>query len=435
MQKADHKITLSELRNKKGDIHHDFGDLNCLDAINMNGDFSTGASFQDWSPYMVHLSVTGRCNARCQGCINGCITFQNDPENIHLSKDFDLHPARDAQAVYELLQQDNADEAVVCFYGGEPLLMPETIDETIHHLEQKATNIQLHYMLYTNGLLLDKTAVDFRDLISKIWLLSVSIDGQAEQHNRIRRGADLATIHTNLQRVRPLLAGNVLMWSTLRESQSLKDCFDEFLILKDQDLVSHWFWHWVEAKEPLKDFNAYCRNYERDLKYVLDVYLERLSAGRPLSIIHLDELILFLLTETYRGTTGCGVEARRNFDLVGGRILACADLGMEWALGRVDSEGHAHLGDLNLDRLIDYKKHLGCYDCGVHAYCGGRCPVEAVNSSPQRLIEYCQLMRLHVGIVLQYMPRILAEFERQHISPQQLYNRSAKFAQFTDVTP
>ena len=401
----------------------------------MNGDFTTGASFQDWSPYMMHLSVTGRCNARCAGCINGCITFRDDAEHKHLSKEFDLQPTRDAQAVSELLEKDNADQAVVCFYGGEPLLMPELIADTIERLEAKCPQTQMHYMLYTNGLLLNKTAVKFEKLLSKFWLVSVSIDGRTEQHNRIRTGADLQTIHDNLRTVRPLLGGAVLMWSTLRESQSLRDCFEEFLDLESHDLVTHWFWHWVEAEEPFENLESYCRQYEQELRHILDVYLERLATGRPLAIIHLDELILYLLTETQRGTTGCGVEENRNFDIVGGRILACADLGMEWELGRVDAQGHPHLENPDLMRLVDYKEHLGCYQCGVHAYCGGRCPVEAVISTPQRLVEYCQLMRLHVGVVLQYMPRISAQFQKQGITPQQLYDRSAKLAQFTDVTP
>ena len=435
MQKADHKITLAELRNQKGYIHQKFGDLNRLDAVVLDGDVSPGASFQDWSPYMVHLSVTGRCNSRCTGCINGCITFRDDVERIHLTKEFDLQPDRDAQAVSELLEKDKTGEAVVCFYGGEPLLMPELIADTIERLEMKCLHIRLHYMLYTNGLLLDKTAAAFEKLLSKFWLMSVSIDGRAEQHNRIRTGADLQIIHDNLRAVRPNLRGSVLMWSTLRESQSLRDCFEEFLYLEQEGLASHWFWHWVEAEESFDDFGAYCAKYEGDLRYILDAYLERLGAGRPLSIIHLDELILYLLTETRRVTTGCGVEENRNFDLVGGRILACADLGMDWELGRVDEQGHPHLRTQDLDKLIDYKNLLGCYDCGVHAYCGGRCPVEAVTSTPQRLVEYCQLMRLHVGVVLEYMPRISAEFQEQGITPQRLYDRSAQYAQFTDVTP
>ena len=435
MQKGDQTISFVKLRTQTGFLHPAIGDLNHLDAVVMDGDFATGEAFEPWSPYMVHLSVTGRCNARCHGCINSSITFSDDADNIHLSRAFDMRPARDAQAVYELLQKDGANEAVVCFYGGEPLLMPELIAETFEQLETKCSLTQLQYMLYTNGLLLEKTASQNKSLLSKFWLVSVSIDGQAEQHNRIRTGADLETIHGNLKAVKPLLTGSVLMWSTLRESQSLVDCFEEYLYLEGQGLADFWFWHWVEAEEPFEDFASYCKTYEDELRYVLDIYLLRLQQGRPLSIIHLDELILYFLTETQRGTTGCGVEENRNFDLVGGRILACADLGMEWALGQVDENGHPHVEDKNLDRLIDYKKHLGCYECGVHAYCGGRCPVEAVTSTPQRLVEYCQLMRLHVGVVTEYMPQISSELKRQHITAQQLYDRSAKLAQFTDVTP
>ena len=51
------------------------------------------------------------------------------------------------------------------------------------------------------------------------------------------------------------------------------------------------------------------------------------------------------------------------------------------------------------------------------------------------MIEYCQLMRLHVGMVREYMPKIIDELQRQNITAQQLYDRSAKLAQFTDVTP
>jgi len=232
-----------------------------------------------------------------------------------------------------------------------------------------------------------------------------------------------------------LVTGHILMWSTIRESQSLADCFEEFLYLEEQGLASHWFWHWVEAAEPFENFTAYCNTYERELKTVLDAYVQRLEQGRPISIIHLDELILYLLTETRRGTTACGVEENRNFDIMGGNILACADLGPQWKLGRVDDEGHAHLENPDFESLIDYKKHLGCYQCGVHSYCGGRCPVEAVNSTPRRMIEYCQLMRLHVGTVQEYMPKIIDGLQRQNITAQQLYDRSAKLAQFTDVTP
>jgi uncharacterized protein len=146
-------------------------------------------------------------------------------------------------------------------------------------------------------------------------------------------------------------------------------------------------------------------------------------------------LLLFALTGTGRNTTGCGVEEQRNYDLVAGKILACADLGMDWTMGVVDESGHPHLDAFAFDSLIAYKDPLGCYACGVHAYCGGRCPIEALNSDNLRLIQYCQLMRLHVGTVLNYLPQIKCLLDEQKISLQTLYDESALLTQFTDVTP
>jgi len=89
----------------------------------------------------------------------------------------------------------------------------------------------------------------------------------------------------------------------------------------------------------------------------------------------------------------------------------------------------------DLSSLIEYKHALGCYQCGIHAYCGGRCPVQAITGSKLRLQQYCRLMRLHVGIVQQYIPDIVKYIERNGIDLQELYDQSAYYAQFTDVTP
>ena len=85
--------------------------------------------------------------------------------------------------------------------------------------------------------------------------------------------------------------------------------------------------------------------------------------------------------------------------------------------------------------MIEYKKSLGCDECGIHADCGGRCPVQAITGTKLRLEQYCQLMRLHVGIVQNYLPEIVKHIDRNNIKLQQIYDQSAFYAQFTDVTP
>jgi len=149
----------------------------------------------------------------------------------------------------------------------------------------------------------------------------------------------------------------------------------------------------------------------------------------------LNELVLFLLTGKRRETTGCGVEVQRNLDLTGGKILACSDLGPEWEIGYVEPSGRPHLVHQNYEKLVEYKQLLGCSQCGVHGYCGGRCPVEALHCQPKRLIEYCQLMRLHVGLVQRRITEIKKWIEQKGISLQEIYHRSVFYVQFTDVTP
>ena len=271
--------------------------------------------------------------------------------------------------------------------------------------------------------------------MSRIWLYSVSIDGREAQHNSIRLGTDLGKIREGLVRLKEVRQGPVLVWSTLREGQSLLDCFEEFLELKKEGCVEHFFWHWIETREVLSSLGEYAPRYEEELRHIMDLYCDALASGEPLSIVHINELLLYLLTGRTRKTTGCGVEVEGNYDIMGGRIYTCADMPMAEAIGLIREDGTPLLDKGDLSPFISYKADLGCYECGVHAYCGGRCPVQGLLSGAERLIQYCQLMRLHVGCVIEYLPRITEIMAHWDIPLQRIYDESAFFAQFTDVTP
>jgi len=57
-------------------------------------------------------------------------------------------------------------------------------------------------MVYTNGELLIESVNAYPDLMAAIWLYSVSIDGDEEQHSRVRPGTSVEKITRNLQRFR-----------------------------------------------------------------------------------------------------------------------------------------------------------------------------------------------------------------------------------------
>ena len=127
------------------------------------------------------------------------------------------------------------------------------------------------------------------------------------------------------------------------------------------------------------------------------------------------------------------MELARNYDIMGGEIHACADLPPSVG-GFIGSDG-SHFNEPDFSRLVEYKNWLRCYECGVYPYCGGRCPVQALSGSPERTLQICQLMRLHVGIVRERIDDISTALGNNGMSLQNLYDYSAYLARYTDVVP
>ena len=425
---------LLHLRKSPGGIHPRFGDLAGLDAVCMSAvGLQSGEDFTESEDIIIHLTVTGRCYARCEGCINSAITFASDePRNVtmaHLESD----PERDAALIIQLARRHPDCRLTLAFYGGEPFLAADKMEEIRLILSESELKRRVRYMVYTNGELLIRALFQYPTLMSNMWLYSVSIDGDEEQHRRVRPGTDLARIITNLKRLRSEYQGNILFWSTLREQQSLLNCFNQFLELYREGLVNHFFWHWADTTEPYKDFPAYVDRYGQELEEVMETYVAKVLEGEVLPIAHLNELVLYLVAGKERGHTACAVELAQNYDVMGGKIYACADLPP--SLGGFIEADDSDFAESDLSRLVEYKNWLGCPECGVRPYCGGRCPVQALCGSRERTLQICQLMRLHVGIVQERIVDILTGLRRNGISLQDVYDRSAYIARYTDVVP
>ena len=436
MFKADCETDLiNSVRCQPGLVHSRFGDLCDLHTVSIGEKGSTKLDYDEKSLAYIHLSVTGKCYARCKGCVNTSVSFGCADKKNDLRPIKDTEPERDAACIIKLLQEQVKDDAAICFYGGEPLLATDKIEHVVRIINQANLGKTIRYMVYTNGDLLKKAVEANPELMRSIWLFSVSIDGRSAQHEKIRAGTNLTKIHEGLAALKKIRTGAVLMWSTLREEQSLADCYAEFTELFEKGLADQFFWHWVETGDPFRELSRYAQQYEDDLVTIMDHYLEWLQKGKILPVTHINELVLYILSGKKRNSSACGVELAQNYDLIDGKIHSCADLPTEMAIGHIDEQGNPHIEPSDLSSLVAYKEKIGCYKCGVHNYCGGRCPVQAHISSGKRLFQYCQLMRLHVGIVNEYIERIVSAMKSQAVTAQQLYDHSAFYAQFTDVTP
>ena len=157
----------------------------------------------------------------------------------------------------------------------------------------------------------------------------------------------------------------------------------------EEGIATHFFWHWAEDRAPFRNFIPFMNSYFIELEKIMDVYIHKLTQGTLLPIIHLNELILYLLTCRERGHTACGVEMAKNYDVVSGKVFPCADLPSCLSIGELDKKGHLNLKEFDLKTLVKYKEQLGCLRCGVHFYCGGRCPVQVIAGSWERTLQLC----------------------------------------------
>jgi len=390
---------------------------------------------------MIHYTVTADCPFKCRGCINSLTAGQARQDGAvrtpHMGVQEDEE--RDIRAMAQLIKESGKAQAVIVFYGGEPMLRLDKMNRVYEHLsEMIGGRVLLRYMVVTSGHYLEPCIQRYPDLATHMWLTAISIDGTEAQHNAMRRGTSLETIKRQVACLDEVREGEVLIWSTIRPDMSLLDCFESFMYFRERGQAEHFFWHLDEAEGSIADLPDYVARYGAHLDKIMEVYVDRLKGGDLLSIIHVNELILYLLAQKRRGSTACAVEKMANFDIIGdGKVHACADLPETKHIGEIGESGEIMFdpdAKARLSGLVAYKGDLGCEVCGVEAYCGGRCPVQIHTGGIERARQYCFMMREHVRIVKGYAGQIADLMLKHGLTLADIY-RSARYARYTDVTP
>ena len=167
----------SNIESGQESMYTSVGDLNRLDAVTMPDYPLVGETFVEHRPYYVHLSVTGRCNAKCTGCVNSNVTF-NENDKSWLSLANDTHPQRDAKAILNLLERIDEKEVIISFYGGEPLLLPRKIEEVISCISAEEHDF-------------DQLTEEQRDFLVKfieMWEIVVNFEEEYEDKYYVPRG-------------------------------------------------------------------------------------------------------------------------------------------------------------------------------------------------------------------------------------------------------
>jgi len=127
------------------------------------------------------LEVTQECNLRCKYCI-----YQ--PENKRFRDygmiNMDFQTAKTALDYF--LKNADSEKATVAFYGGEPLLNYDLVQQCIDYIQNKnPSNREISFSMTTNGTLLTKEKAEYFSSIPNFSIV-FSIDGDESTHNSYR---------------------------------------------------------------------------------------------------------------------------------------------------------------------------------------------------------------------------------------------------------
>jgi len=285
------------------------------------------------------LFTTGACNLRCTYC-GGSF----EPKIVPWRVNYDLGLLK------RLIEAD--DEAVVIFYGGEPLLNPGFIMRVMDNVRARRFGVQ------TNGTLVNLLP---RDYWRRMDVVLLSIDGREEVTDKNRGVGVYRAVIKALNYLRGVGVKRIIARMTVTQ---LTDIYEDVTHLLNLgfDYV-HWQLNvvWTERWDVL---NWATRNYLPGIKKLVDLFVERARKGMILGIVPILGILSAHFFKPYEGPP-CGAGYRAVAVSTDGRVLACPIAVREdWAV-----LGHVNVGF----KPMRIQLPEACQRCEYRRYCGGRC--------------------------------------------------------------
>ncbi|MDI9646247.1 MAG: TIGR04084 family radical SAM/SPASM domain-containing protein [Archaeoglobales archaeon] len=282
--------------------------------------------------------VTPRCNSNCIYC--GGFDKDAMPEEIQYSLD-------DLKYFIDSVMKDK--NPSIAFYGGEPLLEIEKIKNIMDKIHAE------HYILQTNGLLLDK--VD-RDYLERFSTILISFDGRKETHEFYR--GNYTKVLENVRRTRRYFNGELIARMTASKKT---DIFEDVKHILSLDLFTHVHWQidavWSEYSD---EFKRWVEFYNAGIRKLVDFWVDEIRRG----IMHNIVPFLGVATAITKGYTypPCA-SGKRSFVIApDGRVLACPICPeLEWNV----------LGDIYSGVKREIEILDPCPKCSYFKFCGARC--------------------------------------------------------------
>ncbi len=292
--------------------------------------------------YIVFL--TGICNLHCKYC-GGTIPEEVMPHEIQ----YDLRDLRD------FISQDN--DAIIAFYGGEPLLRIDEMVEMMNILPAK------RFVVQTNGFFLHRIPEKY---LNRLDTILVSIDGRREITDFYRGNGVYDLVVDRVKKIRSLYHGDLIARMTVTEKSDIYRDVRHLLSLPFDHV--HWQLNVVWSPDGMwHDFDSWVdKSYNPGITKLTDYFISEIKKGHIPGIVPFLGVIKRMYNNEYGVPCGAG---RDSFSITtDGRILACP-IGGEFKWNE--------LGDIWSKTPHDIRNSIDvdepCKSCEIFKICGGRC--------------------------------------------------------------
>ncbi len=312
-----------------------------------------------------HVILTSDCNLQCKYCFGESLDdFDEDFGNdIEIDYDLPRNLNYDLELLDKFCRQDP--ECVLTFYGGEPLMQPEKLRQIMDKVTPK------HYMIQTNGLLLDKLEPKY---INRFHTILASIDGEEALTDHYRGNGTFRKVINNLKLIKQNgFSGELIARMTIMEQTDIEKQV-KWLLNNDEFPFSsiHWqlnagFWGNDYQRRNFENWSktSYIPGVDALTRFWVDQMEQK---GTVLKLYPLLGIANSLLHHEKNCLMRCGGGWINYAIQTDGYIIPCPTMwGMKaYYLGNIKDAN-----PLELKRLFVSQKP--CSECAILGVCGGRC--------------------------------------------------------------
>ena len=358
-----------------------------------------------------HVIVTTDCNLQCRYCFGETMDdFDEDFGEFELDYYLPKQAAYDFSELAKFCQKDK--DCVVTFYGGEPLLNIDAVCKIMDTVPAK------HFMIQTNGLLLDKLELEY---VNRFHTILVSIDGEESLTDHYR---GKGTFHKVMENVKLItkngFKGELIARVTVMEQTDI--CRQIQFLLNNGDFSFssiHWqlnagFWGNDYQRRSFKEWSQ--KNYNPGVQKLVQFWVDQMKEkGIVIRLYPILGIANSLLLDKEPSMLRCGGGWINYAIQTDGCIIPCPTM---WGMKKYYL-GHIHDADPNNLGKI-FVNDTPCSKCDILGECGGRCLYANITKrwNDETYSEVCETVRSLIKDVKDALPQIKQLIKEGKISPK-----------------